>query len=176
MCELPCLIPGQGMGAVYMHWFYFFSNPFMTSLTGFAGSYCTPAAYACLTCILWSNWTSRVWCGHSDCIWCLLQLLLSPGNHTWLWPVWCTHSPIVIGRHVLQYPSRLPQTTPSLKGQRCRSWLVLNIRLPWPHQMMCLPSHVVILPQTNTVRCGAWSAPSGERHKSRLHSWINQTD
>ena len=118
-------------------------------------------------CIHWSTWTSSIWCRHFDCIWCWhvgcwLHLQLSPATHPWrLWPVWWAHSPVVIGRHVLQYPSwRLPQAAPSLK--KCRRWSIINVRLPWPHQLMCLPSHDVVLPQTHTVRCGVHSALIGE--------------
>jgi len=110
-------------------------------------------------CIHWSTWTSSILCRQFECIWCWLHLQLSPATHPWLWPVRWAHSPVVIGRHVLHYPSwHLPHAAPSLK--KWRSWCIINVWLPWPHQVMCLPSHVVVLPQKHIVRGGVHSAVS----------------
>jgi hypothetical protein len=91
---------------------------------------------------------------------------LSPATHSWLQAVRWAHSPVIIGRHVLHYPSwHLPQAAFSLK--KCRRWSVINVRPPWPHQIMCLPSHHVVLPQKHTVRGGVSSAVSEGRYCGR---------
>jgi hypothetical protein len=116
-------------------------------------------------CIHWSTWNSSFWCRKFDCRWCWhfgwwpRHLQLFYGTQPWPWPIWWAHSPVVIGRHELQYPSWLPQAAPSWR--QCRRWSLINIRLPWPHQVMCLPSHDVVLPQTHALRGGVCSAVSG---------------